>query len=234
MRMKAWSAGLLMLLAGGAYAADVSEIAFSRSDDSLPAYSSSGETHLQDRYARLTVPLPDGTSRDAELLVLFEPHTGYYLWDHVVASPGKMDPREHVFQDWLKTSVLYADNDGIKWFALGGMDLLVRRSSGRAESLDRAYDEAFHDLQAHWPERRQRRGQFLKTVEVWKLLDSTFYRDPANTLFYPVIDDVARLGKDFVDGFSSASKIRSDHFRFASQPDIARLAGRLCRRPPWP
>ena len=36
MRMKAWSAGLLMLLAGAAYAADVSEIAFTRTDE-LPA-----------------------------------------------------------------------------------------------------------------------------------------------------------------------------------------------------
>ncbi len=195
--MRLLSAAMLVLwVAGAARAADVGEIAFSRSDDSLPAYSSSGETvHLQGRHSRLTVPLADGTSRDAELLVLFDPHTGYYLWDHVVASPGKMDPREHVFQDWLKTSVLYADNDGIKWFALGGMDLLVRRSSGRAESLDRAYDEVFHDLQAHWPERRQRRGQFLKTVEVWKLLDSTYYRDPENNPLQPVIDGVARSGK---------------------------------------
>ncbi len=195
MNMRVMSAAVL--LAVGAYAADVSEIAFSRRDDSWRAYSSSGATvHLQARYSKLTVPWPDGTSRDAELLVLFDPHTGYYLWDHLVSLPSKVYP--DAFQGWLSTSALYADDDGIEWYALGGMQLEVRRSSGHAESLDRAYDDVYHDLQAHWPERRQRKGQFIKTVEVWKLLGDDFDRDPANVFTQPVIDDVARSGKQWI------------------------------------
>ena len=102
-----------------------------------------------------------------------------------------------MFQGWLRASALYADDDGIKWFAFMGMNLTVRRSSGHAESLDRAYDEVLHDLQTHWPDHRERKGQFIRTVQLWKLLDETLYRDPEMKLYYPVFDSVARSGKEW-------------------------------------
>ena len=83
MSMKAWSAALLVLLAGGVHAADVSEIAFNRTDDSFPAYSGSGGTvRLQSRHSVLTAALPEGGTFRDELMVLFDRGTGYYLWDH--------------------------------------------------------------------------------------------------------------------------------------------------------
>ena len=71
--MKLLMLSLMTILATAVYAADVSEIAFSRSDDSFPAYSGSGRgtVHLRSRHSMLAVHLPDGTPRKSELVVLF-------------------------------------------------------------------------------------------------------------------------------------------------------------------
>ena len=62
-----------------AHAADVSDVAFTRSEGSVAAHTSSGGTaHLRSMHSMLAVHLPDERPHQAELLVLFDPASGKY------------------------------------------------------------------------------------------------------------------------------------------------------------
>ena len=191
-------------MAAAAHAADVSEIAFTRSEGSFLAHTSSGATtHLRSMHSMLAVPSPVGTPQQAELLVLYDPASGKYLWDHVVVMQQDEGSTKH-FSDRLTTfnSALYANKDGIVWFFFSGWNLMVRHSSGVAPSLDAAYHQALHELQAHWLYYVERKGEVVKKSEVWKLVPWDFARGPVPDIKWPLpapaIEKVTRSGSEWV------------------------------------
>src|SRR5580692_9622288 len=156
MKIKIWFASLALV--GAAHAADVSEVASTRSVDTFPAFSSVGRVNLVAAHSMLSVHLPDGTPRQDELLVLFDPSSEKYLWEHDIVL-REDEGRATYFRDRLSTfnSALYADRDGISWFFFSGLNLTVGRSSGEARDLEVAHDQALHELQAHWLDHLERK-----------------------------------------------------------------------------
>ena len=187
-----------------AHAADVSEIAFTRSEGSFPAHTSSGGTaHLRSMHSMLAVHSLDGTPYQDELVVLFDPASGKYLWDHdIVMREDEGSAKNFASRITTFNSALYADKDGIAWFAFAGWNLMVRHSSGEARSLEDAYDQALHGLQAHWLDHLERKGEFVKRSEVWKLVPEDFARGPVPDIKWPLpapaIENVTRSGSEWV------------------------------------
>jgi hypothetical protein len=184
-----------------AHAGDVSEVASTRSVDTFPAFSSAGLVNLVAAHSMLSVHLPDGTPRQDELLVLFDPASGKYLWEHDIVL-REDEGHATYFRARLSTfnSALYADKDGIAWFFFASMNLTVGRSSGEARNLDAAYDQALHELQAHWLDHIERKGEFRKTSEVWKLVPQDFFFGPADVrpIPAPAVEDVKRSDTGWV------------------------------------
>ena len=199
MKIKIWLASAALVAVD--HAADVSEVASTRSVDSFPGFSSAGLLNLVAAHSMLSVHLPDGTPRQCELLVLFDPSSGKYLWEHDVVLREDEGYAKN-FASMLSTfnSALYADKDGITWFFFSGLNLTVGRSSGEAQNLDAAYDQALHELQTHWLEHLERKGEFRKMSEVWKLMPWDFSRGPADqrSIGAPAVENVTRSGTGWV------------------------------------
>ena len=126
MKIKIWLASAALVAV--AHAADVSEVASTRSVDTFPAFSSAGRVNLVAAHSMLSVHLPDGTPRQDELVVLFDPASGKYLWEHDIVL-REDEGHATYFRDRLSTfnSALYADKDGIVWFFFSGLNLTVGR-----------------------------------------------------------------------------------------------------------
>jgi len=188
----------LTILPSAVRAADVSEVAFTRTDDSFRAYSAGGEVRVQSRHSMLAVHLPDGTPRKCELVVLFDPASGQYLWnDTIAAEQQEAFPVE--FASLLSgssgNSALYVSADRITWFTFVAMELQVRQSSAQAQTLDAAYDAALASLRDHWVDYFNSKTLAIHTVQVWKLVDRAFFDDPDKPFpVYPAIEAVTHSG----------------------------------------
>jgi hypothetical protein len=192
----------LTILPAAVRAADVSEVAFTRTDDSFRANSAGGEVRIQSRHSMLAVHLPDGTPRKCELVVLFDPASGQYLWNHTIAVE-QQDTFPLEFASLLSgssgNSALYVSADRITWFTFAAMELEVRQSSGQAQTLDAAYDAALASLRERWLDYFNSKIQATHTVAVWKLVDRAFFDDPEKpSPVYPAIETVTRSGSEWL------------------------------------
>jgi hypothetical protein len=220
---------LAFLITAGLHAADVSEVAFTRRDNSFPAQSSGGTVHLESSHSMVSAHLSDGAQKKIELMVLFDPATGYYLWDYVEVVGPADNAFPETFTKWPSEpySALYASKDGITWFRWNAMILTVRRSTGQARNLIAAYDEVLASLRANWLDHY---SLFTRTVEVWKLADMSFSTD-SKTLWpiaFAEIKEVTRSGGDWVltvSGQWKAELTLDENFKPKEPHSFKRLPG---------
>jgi hypothetical protein len=137
---------LLVSLVSIPMLAQVSPVAFSDSRDIVPAFSPSGSISLPAALLKVDIDYPRGKKERRELTVVYEPTSGYYLWNISNRNPNRPEDvgvRLKMMKE--QETVQFVDPTGLIQFAFGD-GLVVKKWQGRAGSIDAAVSAAANDI----------------------------------------------------------------------------------------
>jgi hypothetical protein len=137
---------LLLSLMGIPLLAQVSPVASSDSRDAIPAFASSGTVSLPAARLKVDIDYPHGKKDRRELTVVYDPTTGYYLWNVTNSNPNRPDDvgvRLTIMK--AQGTVEFVDATGLVQFDFGD-GLFVKTWRGRAASLDAAVSAATNEI----------------------------------------------------------------------------------------
>ena len=131
---------IILLSITGVLLAQVTPVPLSEVHDVVPAFTLSGKITLPAARLKVEIDSPKGKKRQSELTVIYDPGTGYYLWNHMSSNP---DFPEHtgsrintLKQPKLEVATV-SDAAGLIQFDFGGA-LFAKASRGRASNLSAA------------------------------------------------------------------------------------------------
>ena len=136
---------LLVSLVSIPLLAQVSRVAFTDSRDTVPAVSSSGGISLPTARMKIDADYPRGKKERLEMTVVYEPASGYYLWNIGRTGSNKPDGVRLKTMKEQKEVVQFVDATGLIQFFFGD-GLGVKKWQGRAGSLDAAVTAATNDV----------------------------------------------------------------------------------------
>jgi hypothetical protein len=125
----------------------VSPVAHSEAKDMVPAFDSSGAITLPAARLKIEIAYPHGKREQrSELTVLYDPKTGYYLWNVTNPNPNNPDDigvRLKIMK--AQGAVEFVDTAGLIQFEFGD-GLFVKAWRGRADSLDVAVSASTSEI----------------------------------------------------------------------------------------
>lgn len=142
---------LLLSLLSIPLVAQVSTVAFSEGTDAVPAFSSSGAVSLLASHRKLDIKYPRGKKERYELTVLYDPATGFYLWNMGYASPHRPNDvgvRLKIMK--AQGTVEFVDATGIVQFDFAD-GLFVKTWRGRAANMDAAVEASTNEIRQGLP-----------------------------------------------------------------------------------
>ena len=78
---------IILLSITGILLAQVTPVPLSEVHDVVPAFTLSGKITLPAARLKVEIDSPKGKKRQSELTVIYDPGTGYYLWNYVTFHP---------------------------------------------------------------------------------------------------------------------------------------------------
>jgi hypothetical protein len=149
----------------------VSKVAFSASRSSVRAFSQSGESMLPTVRVQLEIQTPDRKIERGNLLVVYDPDSGHYLWrNSVAASPG--DTTSLYTELESGRAAVYAGSAGLALFYMPG-NLYVQQHTQHADNLDAAEHESILEIERRALENNLY-GSDMKEVTLYSAISRDF------------------------------------------------------------
>ena len=149
----------------------VSKVAFTESKSMVRAFSAYGETTIPAIRAQLDIHRPDGKIKRGNLVVIYDPETGHYLWFNSIAHyPGDTSSFYPDLESGAAT--VYAGLASLVNFNMHSA-LFVQEHREHADNLDAAELDSINEI-----ERRNREdnlyGSDMKEVPLYQAIGREF------------------------------------------------------------
>jgi hypothetical protein len=127
----------------------VSQVAFSESKDSIPAFAPYGATTLAAARLQLDIVYPHGMKERGDLTVVYDPQGGHYFWRY---RPFNSPSDTYSYLDALKSGgeTVYAQPTGLINFSLLSW-LFIEEHKNSANSLDAAERASIAEIERGLP-----------------------------------------------------------------------------------
>jgi len=132
-------------------AADFSEVRGTRKIGQVPAFSQYGRVQLPAAEALISVPKTAAAPANTDLMVMFDPATGHFLWFTNNPSP-KYPPSLNLIDGVIGTAwdALYSSKDCMTFWHANSEPAVVFTSTSSAFDLNEAFDRSLLELKAGW------------------------------------------------------------------------------------
>jgi hypothetical protein len=189
----------------GLHAAEISEVWATRVVGQVPAFSQYGRIQLSAAEALVNVPETSQVPANMDLIVVFDPATGRFLWWGRSLSP-RYPPALSLIGGVQGTAcdAIYSAKGSLTLWQAPLMPAAVLTSTSSAFDLSEAFDRALSELKAGW-EQYYSRGKLpnLQKVDLLQLEQSErrSFLDPADMSARasapPAIEDVSQIEDGF-------------------------------------
>ncbi len=186
---------LLFLLAAGLIPAASDRVKMSQANiksGQVAVFANQGRIDAEIRELHLDLKSPNGKSRIADIIAVFEPATGSFWWQYETNNPAYPTGGIERFKS---RSVLYLADNKLVSFSVHSPNLGIREIADHEASIDAGISKVIASVESKLPEIENGTAQWFTWVNL-AVLGQEFFnlRDNAITMNQPRLSTVSFLG----------------------------------------